>query len=93
MSRLDEPAELLLPQPATIDTVMLMEHIEDGQRVEGFTLEALVDGVWQPVFTGTVIGYKKIYRFEPVRASGLRLTVTGARACPQIVRLSAHRHA
>ncbi len=88
-----KPEELLLPQPVVIDTVMLMENIEQGQRVEAFTLEALVEGAWQQVFTGTVIGYKKICRFGPVRAEGLRLTVTQARACPQIVRMSAHRHA
>lgn len=70
--------------PATFDRILISERIELGQRVYGFTIEALVADDWKPIASGTTIGYKRLLRIEPVVAEKLRLTITDALAPPAI---------
>ncbi|QHT71220.1 alpha-L-fucosidase [Rhodocytophaga rosea] len=67
-----------LGAPTTFDRILLGEGIEFGQRVNGFTIEAIVDGLWTPLAAGTTIGYKRLLRFDPVTVSQIRLTVSTA---------------
>lgn len=71
--------EIDLGEEKQFDTVVLGEAIEIGQRIERFTLSALQDGEWQEIYSGTVVGYKKIGRFDPVTARHLRLSITESR--------------
>jgi alpha-L-fucosidase len=66
---------LNLGGPTTFDRILLGEGIEFGQRVNQFIIEAVVDGIWQPLTSGTTIGYKRLLRFDPVTVNQLRLTV------------------
>lgn len=60
--------------------VMLQEPIETGQRVEGFEVEVRVGGLWEEVARGTVIGYKRLVRFEERRGvEAVRVRLTGFR--------------
>ena len=68
-------------QPASFNRFLVQEYIPLGQRVKGFTLEALVDGNWEEVANGTTIGYKRILRFPTVRATKLRLRITDSKGC------------
>ncbi len=77
-----------LDAPHVFDRVLLQEHVELGQRVRGFRLDVRSDGSWREVFRGTTIGHRRIARFDAVTADALRLTITDARACPTIERLS-----
>jgi alpha-L-fucosidase len=52
--------------------------------VKSFTVEALVGDEWKEVGRGTTIGYKRILRFPSVKASKVRFTITGSKACPVI---------
>jgi alpha-L-fucosidase len=63
---------------------MAQEYIRLGQRVEKFTVEALVDGEWKEVTNGTTIGYKRIIRFPSVSASKVRFTITASKSSPLI---------
>ncbi len=65
--------------PAVINTVVLSEDINQGQRVEQFEVEAYVDTVWTQVTQGTTIGKKRILTFDPVKADSLRLKVNSWR--------------
>jgi alpha-L-fucosidase len=71
-------------QPTSFNRFMAQEHIRLGQRVQSFTVEALVAGEWNEVAKATTIGYKRILRFPTVEATKLRLNITGSKACPLI---------
>lgn len=80
--------ELTLSRPTACNLVVLQEFIALGQRIEGWTVDAEVDGVWRTVASGTTVGHKRIARFEPVVARRVRVTVTRARACPTLSTVS-----
>jgi alpha-L-fucosidase len=80
--------QLELAAPARFDQVRVREAIALGQRVEGWALDALVDGGWKTLAEGTTVGVRRILRFPPVTASRVRLRVTRARACPAIAELA-----
>ncbi len=73
-----------LGDPVTFNRFMVQEYVSLGQRVEGFRLEAWIDGSWKMIDEQTTIGRKRILRFEPVTSSQVRFTVTKSRACPLI---------
>jgi alpha-L-fucosidase len=79
-----------LKEPTAVDHVVLQEHIEIGQRIRSWKLEARVDGSWQEVFRCSTIGSKRIAQFSPVNASAVRLTILDSRACPAVDSMSIH---
>jgi len=79
--------ELELGADRTFDRLLLQEDIEQGQRVEGFVLEAWHDGGWKPVVRGGCIGYKRLERFGRVTASRVRLCVEQSRGPARLKRL------
>ena len=76
----------------SFNRVLIQEDIAKGQRVQQFSIEALVDGKWQTLddqlsqqpASLTTIGYKRIICFPQVSASQLRITVIRAKAKPII---------
>lgn len=80
--------EVNLEKPAAVNRVVLQEHIELGQRVRAWNLDARIDGQWQRVFRGTTIGQKRIGCFPAVVADAVRLTIEDSRACPVIESLA-----
>jgi alpha-L-fucosidase len=67
-----------------INTLLLQEDIEQGQRVERFTVDALIDGTWQRLAEGTTIGYKRLLRFSDCRAERIRVTINECRSTANI---------
>ena len=80
--------QLELAAPTRFDQVRVREAVAIGQRVEGWALEAKVDGAWKTLSEGTTVGVRRILRFAPVTASKVRLRVTKARACPAIAEVA-----
>ena len=76
--------ELAWSAPVTLDRIVLQEAIVLGQRVEGWTAEAEVEGSWKPIAQGTTIGHKRIARVAPVTTRRLRITITRAVAAPTL---------
>ncbi len=74
-------------KPTVINRFLVQEYIPLGQRVQEFTVEALVDGKWNMIAKETTIGYKRILRFEPVEAEKVRFTVMKSKACLAISNL------
>lgn len=84
-------------KPETFNRFLAEEDIAKGQRVRKFTLEALVDGRWQPLRDElveaekgdglTTIGHRRIICFSPVTATKIRLKITDAKATPILKRL------
>lgn len=89
-------------KPVPARYVQLMEYIRLGQRISGFSIETSANGTeWKPRAEGqelTTVGYKRIVPLcgrtadsyednpEPIRA--MRITITGARACPTLSDIS-----
>ncbi len=74
-----------------INVVLLQEDISRGQRIEGFTVEALTDAGWQPAGEGTTVGYKRLLRIPEVEASALRIRLRETRLEGHICRVGAFR--
>jgi alpha-L-fucosidase len=77
-----------LGQPTTFDHILLQEHIELGQRILEFSVEASGDGQWATIAEGTSIGWKRILQTDPVTADKVRFNVLKAKACPTLSTLS-----
>lgn len=65
-------------------TFLISEDISQGQRVENFTVEALVDGEWKLIAKGTTIGYRRLLKFEKTQAEQIRVTISSTRATASI---------
>ncbi|WP_276484282.1 alpha-L-fucosidase [Paraflavitalea pollutisoli] len=76
--------EVSLKGSPTVQYIVLQEYIKLGQRVQHFTVEALVNGSWNKITEGTTIGYKRILKVTPINASKIRVNITSAKACPVI---------
>ena len=77
--------EVDLGAPTLFNVSMTQEQIAQGQRVEGYRIEAWDDG-WKSVAQGTTVGHKKLDRFPELRASRVRLTIDKALAAPRLRR-------
>jgi alpha-L-fucosidase len=69
--------EIDLGRLSTVSVADLREPIEHGQVVSRYTLEGAAAGSssWQPLVSGTTIGYRRLARFEPTRVRRLRLSL------------------
>lgn len=83
---------LYFDEPKTFNRFMASEYIALGQRVKSFSIEALVDSVWQKLpdeladdpDSLTTIGHKRIVCFPTVSANAFRLNILDAKASPTI---------
>ncbi|MGI9277278.1 MAG: alpha-L-fucosidase [Endozoicomonas sp.] len=75
---------LTLPTETTFNIVDLQEFIENGQRIEKFSLAVEEAGSWKTVVQGSTIGNRKLCLFPAVTSRQLRLEVSEARAAPSL---------
>ena len=84
--------------PTAFNRFLAEEDIALGQRVKKFSLEALVDGQWQPLKDAlveqgdglTTIGHRRIICFPTVTATQLRFTILDSKAEPIIKKLGVY---
>jgi alpha-L-fucosidase len=67
--------EVRFPKSELIDNAVTMEWLNDGQRVQGYAIDAWVDGKWKTVAENRVIGHKRIDSFAPVTTGRVRLRI------------------
>ncbi|MBO7189684.1 MAG: alpha-L-fucosidase [Alistipes sp.] len=79
-----ESREFRVDKGAVVNTLLLAEDITQGQRVESFKVEALINGKWHHLTQGTTIGYKRLLRFSDSTPSKIRVTITATRATAHI---------
>ena len=79
-------------EPTEVNRILLQEYIPLGQRVKHFSVEAEVNGSWKKIDTQTTIGYKRILRFDTVKASRVRLNIEDAKGPPCISNIALYRH-
>jgi alpha-L-fucosidase len=79
-----------LGTPVRFDRIRLQEYVALGQRVSLFEVEALVDGAWARVASGTTIGHARIIATAMTTATRVRVRIHDARGIPMIASLSLH---
>ena len=79
---LKSSVEIEFQKPEEVRYVLLQEYIKLGQRVKLFAIEVKVGNDWTLVDAGTTIGYKRIIKLQPQKASAIRITIRDAKACP-----------
>jgi alpha-L-fucosidase len=73
---------------AEINGFVVQEHIALGQRIGGYSWDALLNGTWVEVVNGVSMGYKRIDQIErAVVTSQVRLRITQSNAVPAIERV------
>ena len=76
--------------PALIDKAALKEQCDFSQRVEAFEIYALTDSGEKKVYSGTVIGFRKLALFEKISANGIKVKITSCRSVPYIQNITAY---
>jgi len=71
--------EMDLGETTTFNRLMLQEYIRLGQRVDTFRVSVFKNDKWEPLASGTTVGYKRILRFENQTADKVKIEL-GARA-------------
>lgn len=87
-----EGTEILLhlDSAGSVNHVILMEDIAQGERVREYVLEAYIQGHWEVVVKGSAIGHKKIDRFGTIETDALRLRVLASVEKPIIRSFAAY---
>lgn len=80
----DEMREFAVERGAVVNTLLLAEDITQGQHVESFTVEALINNQWHYLAEGTTIGYKRLLRFSDCTPTKIRISITSTRATAHI---------
>lgn len=78
-------------RPSVINHVVIMENIARGERIRAYTVEAEVNGVFQPVCTGISVGHKRIERFDDVEVTGVKLKITDSTDMPVIRQFAVYK--
>ncbi|MDB4292172.1 alpha-L-fucosidase [Maribacter sp.] len=66
---------LQLTEEKEFDRIMIQEPIRYGQRISRFEVDVLQHTEWKTVFKGTTIGYKRLIRIDPIKASKIRVRI------------------
>jgi alpha-L-fucosidase len=82
--------EFDLGQPQTFNVARIQEDIAQGERVQGYRVEALNGDQWKTIASGRVIGHKQLCRFPAVTAQRVRLVIEQASAAPAIAEFGLH---
>lgn len=76
--------ELRFPKPITFDRALTMEWLNDGQRVERYSIDVWTGSDWKSVAAAQAIGHEKIDIFPEVTASRVRLNILSSTDAAEI---------
>jgi alpha-L-fucosidase len=82
---------LKLANNQKINQVVLMEQIEQGEKIREFTIEGKTGKGWQLIFNGSCVGHKFIYHFKDTEVSALRLNIIKSIGEPQILKFTVYQ--
>lgn len=92
-----EPSVVVtLPREGVFNVVMLQEHIESGQRIERFAVDAWVEAdqgawMWKEIGAGTTVGYKKLIRIPEQKTGKVRVRFLESRVRPTLAEFGLFR--
>ncbi len=67
--------EVSFARPVTFNRAVTMEWLNDGQRVQKYSIEVWTGTAWKSVASAQAVGHKKIDVFPAVTASRVRLNI------------------
>lgn len=76
--------EIDLGESKEFDVISLQEYIPLGQRVSSFNVEVLQGEIWNKVYEGKTIGYKRLIRMAPIKGEKIRINITASLEVPLI---------
>lgn len=84
---------LELPALSEINHVVLEEDFSKGERIREFVIEGLRNGVWLPLYSGSLIGRKHIAVFETTTVDAIKVTISNSVMYPLLEKVSAYNMA
>jgi alpha-L-fucosidase len=63
------------PAPITFNRALTMEWLNDGQRIQKYSIDIWTGSAWKRIYFGQAIGHKKIDSFPAVTAGRVRLNI------------------
>jgi alpha-L-fucosidase len=76
--------EVNFPVPITFNRALTMEWLNDGQRIQKYSIDIWSGGAWKTVARAQAIGHKKIDIFPAVTTSRVRLNIISSTDAAQI---------
>lgn len=76
--------------PHEFNVLNVQEALPLGERVTKYKIEGEVNGTWQVLARGTIIGQRSLLPIPKATARSLRLVIEDAKATPCIAEFSAH---
>jgi alpha-L-fucosidase len=67
--------EVNFPKPVSFNRALTMEWLNDGQRIQKYSIDVWAGSGWKTVAAAEAIGHKKIDIFPTVTASRVRLNI------------------
>ena len=67
--------EVSFPSPITFNRALTMEWLNNGQRIQKYSIDVWTGTAWKTVAAAQSIGHKKVDVFPPVTASRVRLNI------------------
>lgn len=87
----DEPIEIVLNKPVTINRVMLREPVPArSERIDTLAVDAWIGNKWVNVASTAFVGFRRILRLNDITTDRLRVRVLGSRLEPYLAEISAH---
>jgi len=76
--------ELRFPKSITFNRALTMEWLNDGQRIEKYSIDVWTGSGWKSVAAAQAIGHEKIDIFPEVTASRVRLNILSSTGAAEI---------
>lgn len=82
--------EIHLKEKAAFNVIKLQENIRDfGQRIEAFSIDALINNKWVEIGRSTTIGYRKLLRLKStISTNKLRIRILNSRVSVSLGEIS-----
>ena len=90
-TRTSAEMEFILTKSKIFNVVMLQEEIRAGQHIEKFHLEYWNGKKWNTFVDGTTVGYKRLLRFQPVKAKRIKLVIEQSRSNPTLANFGLYK--
>lgn len=82
----NEQAEITIKfdKVENIKNIVLQEQIQLSQRIEEFEILALINNVFEVIYNGTTVGYKKICKVDNIETDLVKIKITKSRVSPTL---------
>ena len=83
--------EIEFPVPGNVKSVVLQEYIELGQRIAAFSIYGSENGKdYTLIEKGTTVGYKRIFKFDPLRLKSVKIVIEESKSFPVLSELAVY---